>query len=144
MIVVSMSWGQLLPPTVDLGIVALGYHLGTTGRIHDVIGRGPGGVIDSGLAPDARVHAITRQDLKSYPSQELSSGIQLKARTIMSFPSPFHSVEESVKSISSSPSRPSQENNSLPAYRTIKRLPFELREHCLIYFEEGLCTYALA
>ena len=50
---------------------------------------------------------------------------------------------ESLKSISSSPPRPSQDNNSLPKYRTTKQLPFELREHCLIYFEEGLCMYTL-
>lgn len=26
-----------------------------------------------------------------------------------------------------------------PAYRPAKPLPYELREHCLIYFEEELC-----
>lgn len=28
-------------------------------------------------------------------------------------------------------------------YRPSKPLPYELREHCVIYFEEGLCTYIL-
>lgn len=29
---------------------------------------------------------------------------------------------------------------SLPSYRSSKALPYELREHCIIYFEEALCT----
>ena len=27
-----------------------------------------------------------------------------------------------------------------PRYRPAKQIPFELREHCVIYFEEELCT----
>jgi len=27
-----------------------------------------------------------------------------------------------------------------PPYRPVKDLPYELREHCIVYFEEGLCT----
>ncbi|KAI9813605.1 MAG: hypothetical protein M1827_003675 [Pycnora praestabilis] len=31
--------------------------------------------------------------------------------------------------------------SSLTEYRSAKQLPYELREHCLIYFEEELCTF---
>lgn len=66
-----------------------------------------------------------------------------RQRVTMSSSQSSLSAMESLKSISSSPPRPSQDNNSLPKYRTTKQLPFELREHCLIYFEEGLCMYTL-
>ena len=33
----------------------------------------------------------------------------------------------------------SQQGQSKYPYRSVKALPFELREHCVIYFEEQLC-----
>ena len=54
----------------------------------------------------------------------------------------------SLTTLSSSPS--SQELNvsadssaHLPSYRAVRALPYELREHCLIYLEEGLYCQAL-
>ncbi|KAL2358514.1 hypothetical protein BJ546DRAFT_14321 [Cryomyces antarcticus] len=38
----------------------------------------------------------------------------------------------------------SQETTKLPCYRPAKGIPFELREHCIIYFEEQLYSQALA
>ena len=45
----------------------------------------------------------------------------------------------SFKDFQSSPRRPNTTDPSPRQYRGIKRLPYELREHCMIYFEEGLC-----
>ncbi|KAI9828826.1 MAG: hypothetical protein M1819_006533 [Sarea resinae] len=36
-----------------------------------------------------------------------------------------------------------EKGQSPPAYRSVKDLPYELREHCVIYFEEGLYLQAL-
>lgn len=49
-----------------------------------------------------------------------------------------HSIESSQSSSSSS-TRPSIHLEPLPTWRTAKLLPYELREHCIIYFEESLC-----
>ncbi|MCJ1462753.1 hypothetical protein MMC07_001356 [Pseudocyphellaria aurata] len=43
----------------------------------------------------------------------------------------------------SSPIRPSERHVDPPVYRSVKLLPFELREHCKIYFEETLYSRAL-
>lgn len=37
-----------------------------------------------------------------------------------------------------------QDEASLPTYRPVKPLPFELRQHCGIYFEEKLCLSSRA
>lgn len=39
------------------------------------------------------------------------------------------------------PAMASQEEAPLPLYRPAKPLPFELRQHCGIYFEEKLCSF---
>ncbi|KAL8986501.1 MAG: hypothetical protein Q9205_000016 [Flavoplaca limonia] len=66
--------------------------------------------------------------------------------------SPLASSQESIPSVysidssessSSSSARPSIHLEPLPAWRTAKLLPYELREHCIIYFEEGLYVPAL-
>ncbi|KAL8823971.1 MAG: hypothetical protein Q9191_005400 [Dirinaria sp. TL-2023a] len=62
----------------------------------------------------------------------------------MSSPLSFQSAQSSPsKEISSSPPSPTEEGISPPCYRAVKQLPFALREHCCIYFEEGLHTQAL-
>ena len=38
---------------------------------------------------------------------------------------------------------PRDSSGHLPSYRAIRALPYELREHCMIYFEEGLHCQAL-
>ncbi|KAL8873804.1 MAG: hypothetical protein Q9174_000790 [Haloplaca sp. 1 TL-2023] len=58
-----------------------------------------------------------------------------------SIPSVF-SIESS-QSASSSSTRPSLHYEALPDFRTVKPLPYELREHCIIYFEESLCLHLL-
>ena len=45
---------------------------------------------------------------------------------------------DSDKIIHSSPVRPNEDNQPT-FHRQVKLLPYELREHCMIYFEEGLC-----
>ncbi|KAL9000596.1 MAG: hypothetical protein Q9169_000889 [Polycauliona sp. 2 TL-2023] len=50
---------------------------------------------------------------------------------------------DSSESLSSSSARPSIHLEPLPAWRTAKLLPYELREHCSIYFEEQLYPQAL-
>ncbi|KAI4284597.1 MAG: hypothetical protein L6R38_001298 [Xanthoria sp. 2 TBL-2021] len=50
---------------------------------------------------------------------------------------------DSSQSSSSSSARPSIHLEPLPAWRTAKLLPYELREHCIIYFEESLYVPAL-
>ncbi|KAL8732179.1 MAG: hypothetical protein Q9166_002926 [cf. Caloplaca sp. 2 TL-2023] len=50
---------------------------------------------------------------------------------------------ESSESSSSSSTRPSIHLEPLPAWRPIKLLPYELREQCIIYFEESLYVRAL-
>ena len=52
-----------------------------------------------------------------------------------SSPLSFHSI----KDFHSSSQRPNTADASLRQYRGVQRLPYELREHCMIYFEEGLC-----
>ena len=49
----------------------------------------------------------------------------------------------SVKEMDCSPST-ADSNVHLPTYRTVRSLPYELREHCLIYLEEGLYSQALS
>ena len=59
----------------------------------------------------------------------------------------------SLTALSSSPLRSSQSakeldipidsSGHLPSYRAVRPLPYELREHCMIYFEEGLHCQAL-
>ncbi|KAL8915582.1 MAG: hypothetical protein Q9171_000147 [Xanthocarpia ochracea] len=67
----------------------------------------------------------------------------------MSSSTPSHDTIPSIYSIdssqSSSPSsaRPSIHLEPLPAWRTVKLLPYELREHCIIYLEESLYVPAL-
>ncbi|KAI4164218.1 MAG: hypothetical protein LQ342_002182 [Letrouitia transgressa] len=61
-------------------------------------------------------------------------------------PSPassFHSEGESGSISRLSSRRPSLHDYTVPAYREAKPLPYELREHCTIYFEEGLYIPAL-
>ncbi|KAL8698400.1 MAG: hypothetical protein Q9224_001871, partial [Gallowayella concinna] len=53
-----------------------------------------------------------------------------------------YSIESSETSSSSS-TRPSIHLEPLPAWRPVKQLPYELREHCIIYFEESLYVPAL-
>ncbi|KAL8951650.1 MAG: hypothetical protein Q9222_002378 [Ikaeria aurantiellina] len=50
---------------------------------------------------------------------------------------------DSGRTSSSSSTRPSLHYDPLPGLRNVKRLPYELREHCIIYFEEGLYVPAL-
>ncbi|KAL8675391.1 MAG: hypothetical protein Q9168_000222 [Polycauliona sp. 1 TL-2023] len=50
---------------------------------------------------------------------------------------------DSSESLSSSSARPSIHLEPLPAWRTAKLLPYELREHCTIYLEETLYVPAL-
>ncbi|KAL8784438.1 MAG: hypothetical protein Q9213_003961 [Squamulea squamosa] len=67
----------------------------------------------------------------------------------MPSPAPSQDVIRSVYSIdssepsSSASTRPSIHLEALPAWRTVKLLPYELREHCFIYFEESLYIPAL-
>ncbi|KAL8668133.1 MAG: hypothetical protein Q9202_000111 [Teloschistes flavicans] len=62
----------------------------------------------------------------------------------MSSPTPSQRSIPSVYSIGSSQSsstsstRPSLHYAPLPSFRTVKALPYEIRQHCIIYFEEGL------
>lgn len=48
----------------------------------------------------------------------------------------------SAKELDSSPAT-AKFSDGLPSYRAVKALPYELREHCLIYLEEGLYCQAL-
>ncbi|KAL8713925.1 MAG: hypothetical protein Q9220_002071 [cf. Caloplaca sp. 1 TL-2023] len=50
---------------------------------------------------------------------------------------------DSGQTSSSSSTRPSLHYDQSPAFRSVKLLPYELREHCIIYFEEGLYVPAL-
>lgn len=52
------------------------------------------------------------------------------------------SSSQSAKELDSSPTT-SSASSHLPSYRAVKALPYELREHCMIYFEEGLYCQAL-
>ena len=56
----------------------------------------------------------------------------------LTIPSSSHSPKE----LDSSPTT-ARSSNHLPSYRAVKALPYELREHCLIYLEEGLYCQAL-
>lgn len=56
----------------------------------------------------------------------------------LTVPSSSHSAKE----LDSSPTT-AKSSDHLPSYRAVKALPYELREHCLIYFEEGLYCQAL-
>ncbi|KAL9610867.1 MAG: hypothetical protein Q9167_004441 [Letrouitia subvulpina] len=61
-------------------------------------------------------------------------------------PSPassFHSEKESGSISRLSSRRPSLQDYAVPVYREAKPLPYELREHCIIYFEEGLCRFSV-
>ncbi|KAI4102724.1 MAG: hypothetical protein L6R37_004196 [Teloschistes peruensis] len=50
---------------------------------------------------------------------------------------------ESSQSSSASSRRPSLHYAPLPAFRTVKPLPYQLRQHCIIYLEEGLYVQGL-
>lgn len=50
------------------------------------------------------------------------------------------SSSQSAKELDS----PTDSNGPLPSYRAVRALPYELREHCMIYFEEGLYCQALS
>ena len=52
------------------------------------------------------------------------------------------SSSQSAKELDASPTT-SSFNGHLPSYRAVRALPYELQEHCLIYFEEGLYSQAL-
>lgn len=52
------------------------------------------------------------------------------------------SSSNSAKELDSSPTTASSSGH-VPSYRAIKALPYELREHCMIYLEEGLYCQAL-
>jgi len=56
-----------------------------------------------------------------------------------SSPLSFHST----KDVSSAFNGPNRADAALRSYREVKRLSYELREHCMIYFEEGLCMLVL-
>lgn len=56
----------------------------------------------------------------------------------LTIPSSSHSAKE----LDSSPTT-AKSSDHLPSYRAVKALPYELREHCLIYLEEGLYCQAL-
>ena len=54
----------------------------------------------------------------------------------------FHEQTESNNKMLSSPMKvlsPPAEDNAANQSQSILSLPYELREHCVIYFEEGLC-----
>lgn len=52
------------------------------------------------------------------------------------------SSSPSAKELDASPTTPNSSGH-LPSYRAVRALPYELREHCTIYFEEGLYSQAL-
>ena len=52
------------------------------------------------------------------------------------------SSSQSAKELDASPTT-SSFSGHLPSYRAVRALPYELQEHCLIYFEEGLYSQAL-
>ena len=47
---------------------------------------------------------------------------------------------QSTKDLYFTPRRSNVADAPLETYRKVTRLPYELREHCMIYFEEALCT----
>ena len=52
------------------------------------------------------------------------------------------SSSQSAKELDCSPTTP-HSNGNVHSYRAVKALPYELREHCMIYLEEGLYCRAL-
>lgn len=72
--------------------------------------------------------------------------MEVGAQTItssLSAPPPSSSQSFHSARINGSSPRQPDASASPPDYRAAKTLPYELREHCMIYFEEGLCMASL-
>jgi len=63
--------------------------------------------------------------------------------TLTSIPTSSPLSFHSTKDVSSAFNGPNRADAALRSYREVKRLSYELREHCMIYFEEGLCMLVL-
>lgn len=63
----------------------------------------------------------------------------METSSLSSLPSSSPLSIRSIKDVHSSPRRPDTADDLPQPYRGVKRLPYELREHCMIYFEEELC-----
>ena len=81
------------------------------------------------------LHALCRIDIRiEMSSPEASFHTALE----MSRCSPTSESSASAQTSTSSPESTSDEDEA--EYRAARPLPHELRDHCKIYFEEGLCT----
>ncbi|KAL8928566.1 MAG: hypothetical protein Q9208_001800 [Pyrenodesmia sp. 3 TL-2023] len=67
----------------------------------------------------------------------------MPSRKISQRSNPSTQSSDSIATASTSSTRPSIHYDALPAFRTVKPIPYELGEQCRIYFEESLHVSAL-
>jgi len=65
--------------------------------------------------------------------------LRLSESSLHTLPEDSPQTSPSARTIGSSPVRTPTPNTPPPLYRQVRALPYELREHVMIYFEEGLC-----